>query len=358
MLDFTSALYLGMEHQGARVPAWCSLTTGRPAALQTPPGADLVTSGFARLLGCEAATLGTSTLHIFFDLFEVLPGAPIGICLERGSYPIARWGVERMAAIGVPVGNFRSGDIASLERLLKQMWRRGCRPVVVADGLDPASGRPAPLDRYLALVRHWRGWLVVDDTQALGILGRDPVSYPPYGRGGGGSAAWHGLRARELVVVGSLAKGFGVPLALLAGSSALVESYVQNSTTRVHCSAPSAAHIAAARQALVSNLRRGEQRRLRLLQLIRYFRRCLQARGIRVKGGFFPVQTPILGAAAAAIHQALSAAGIATVLHRGRAGAPAQLSFLLTAQHQVVDIERATTSLAKIVNHRIDTIIA
>jgi len=58
MLDFTSALYLGLHHPSETLRPWAQLTTGRPAALQAPPGAESITASLVRLLRCEGATLG------------------------------------------------------------------------------------------------------------------------------------------------------------------------------------------------------------------------------------------------------------------------------------------------------------
>ena len=348
MADFSSALYLGMQHASCMLPPWGALTTGRPPALQTPPAGDAVAGALARLIGCEQATLGTSTLHIYFDLFEVLAESGIALCIEAGAYPVARWGVERMAARGVPVLRFRSAELPAFARQVAALGYAGLRPVVVADGLCPATGRPAPLASYLEVVRARRGWLVIDDTQALGILGERPTAAQPYGQGGGGSAALHGLRAEELVVVSSLAKGFGVPLAVLAGNARLIARYESRSPTRVHCSGPSAAHLAAAGHAFAINSRDGARLRERLVAGVRRFRRGLQKAGLAVSGACFPVQTPALGAAAEAIHAALVAEGIVGVLHQARRGLPAQLSFLITAAHQPAEIDRAAESLLRL----------
>ncbi len=348
MADFSSALYLGLRHAHGTLQPWAALTSGRPAALGLSPGAEGVEHEIARLTGCERATLASSTLHLFFDLFEVLAEARIGICIESGSYPIARWGVERVAAQGVPVQRFAMGDTAGLARRIAGLRRAGRRPVVVADGLCPASGRPAPLADYLRVVRQAGGWLVVDDTQAFGILGeraRGEAS-PPYGRGGGGTAAWFGLRGPEVIVACSLAKGLGVPLATLAGSAAMVERFERGGLTRQHCSAPSAAHLAAASRALALNRERGEALRHLLARKIARFRGRLQAGGIAVHGGLFPVQTPELGSRAPAIHRSLRARGITGVLHDG--SGPPRLSFLITAAHSNEALDEAADVLLRL----------
>jgi 8-amino-7-oxononanoate synthase len=351
MLDFTSALYLGLHHPSRALRPWAQLTTGRPAALQAPPGAEGITESLVRLLGCERVTLGTSTLHIFWDVFKVLTMEPTSIYMDVGTYPIARWGVERVSAQGVPTANFQRHDPAALADLLRQHQRFNRRPVVVTDGLCPATGRTAPVVEYLHLAQEHGGYLVIDDTQALGILGRQPGLDAPYGRGGGGTPAWHGIQAPELIVGSSLAKGFGVPLAVLAGSKGFIARFEHNSATRVHCSPPSVALMHAAEHALKINESRGEHLRMRLAQLVRRFRERLREVGLAASGGLFPVQTlqPIAAVDAARLYRVLQEAGVETVLHRTGNDFVARISFLLTASHRPEDIDRAVALLANIV---------
>lgn len=351
MLDFTSALYLGLHHPSGTLRPWVQLTTGRPAALGAPPGAEELSEDLGYLLGCEQATLGASTLHIFWDLFDVLATEPIGIYMDAGTYPIVRWGVERVSAKGVPTANFQRHDPAALEDLLRRHQRLNLRPVVVTDGLCPATGRTAPVVEYLNLVRARNGYLVIDDTQALGILGHHPGLNAPYGRGGGGTPAWHGIQAPELIVGSSLAKGFGVPLAVLAGSKFVISRFENTSATRMHCSPPSVALIHAAEHALEVNKSVGERLRMRLAQLARQFRERLRQVGLAASGGLFPVQTlqPIAAIDTARLHTVLQESGVTTVLHRTRNDFAARISFLLTASHQFEDVDRAVEVLSNLV---------
>src|SRR5262245_45621806 len=99
MLDFTSALYLGLRHPSAALAPWQALSAGRPAALAETAGAGAVAAKLARLAGCEAGTLLPSTLHLFWDLFASLPNHAV-FYVDSGAYPVARWGVERVMARG------------------------------------------------------------------------------------------------------------------------------------------------------------------------------------------------------------------------------------------------------------------
>lgn len=347
MLDFTSALYLGMRHPKDSLPDWQQLTTGRPSALSVPTESEVVAKSLAQLMGCQHVTLGTSTLHIFWDLFEVLAKERIIIYLDDGSYPIARWGVERVAAKGITTRMFPSRDTATLASLISRDSSLGMRPVIVTDGLCPASGKTAPLAEYINLVRGRGGYVVVDDTQALGILGHSPKSSMPYGTGGAGTAAWQGVQGHELIIGSSLAKAFGVPLAVLGGSQAFIRRFESESATRIHCSPPAIALIHAVHNALKINTKQGDQLRQRLSKLVRQFKASLRQIGLFTMGGLFPIQTLKLtpNIDAAWLHERLLKLGLRTVLHHSRNGQAAKLSFLITTLHSSSDINQGVATL-------------
>jgi 8-amino-7-oxononanoate synthase len=349
MIDFTSALYLGMRHADRTLPLWSQLTTGRPAALREAPEAERLEQDIARLLRCERAVLAPSTLHLFWDLFNVLASRPIAVYADAGTYPIARWGIERAEAMGIPVTAFRKHDPASLSALLHRDQATGRRPVVVSDGLCALTGRTAPLADYLNLVAKHGGRLVVDDTQALGVLGEDPSDEAPYGRGGGGTPAWRGIEAPELIICSSLAKGFGAPLAVIAGAARVISDFEKLSATRVHCSPPSLANIGAAQRALAINGREGDLIRARLAKLVLHFKSGLRRIGLAAQGGLFPIQTlkSVEGVESKWLHGRLLALGVGALLRRVQSSPRPAISFLITATHTRSDIDRCVGAVRR-----------
>jgi 8-amino-7-oxononanoate synthase len=346
MLDFASSLYLGLGHPKGTLRSWARLTTGVPAALAEPPGAVSLSRRLAALTGCESAVIAPSTLHLFFDVIEILRPLHGSILVEAGTYPVAVWGVERAASRGMTVRLVGHHDPDHLLALVRRS-RRTKPPLVVADGVCVDCGKPAPIDAYAAIVARRGGLLVVDDTQGLGLFGRQPAIGQPWGVGGGGTAVWHGL-AREptLVLASSLAKGFGAPLAVLAGSSALVRRFASSADTRVHASPPSAAAIAGATAALDVNARDGDARRRRLLENIAAFRNGAAELGLEVQGGMFPVQSlPAIGAAdPATAHRMLAELGIRAVLRKTSA-AEIVLTVVIRANHRRPQIVRLLEAL-------------
>ena len=349
MIDFTSALYLGMHHEQHTLESWPQFTTGKPAALEEPEGAEALGQAIAQLQGLEAGALGSSTLHLAWDLFVILAHKyPIEVFMDAGIYPIARWGVERFAARGGRVHVFAHHNPAALDTAMDRCRRRRRQPVVVADGFCPACGRLAPLRAYLAAVEQRDGWLVVDDTQALAILGQRPDAAQPYGEGGGGTLPVSNLRSSRLLTFSSLAKGFGVPAAVLAGNEEIVSGYLQSSETRTHCSPPALATVRAGRHALAVNQRSGRQLRAHLLDRVRRFRARLADIGLHAVGGLFPVQGLATDRSidTVQLHQTLAGAGIRALLQRLSQPPGSRVVFLITTRHSLGEIDQAGDAIA------------
>jgi 8-amino-7-oxononanoate synthase len=349
VLDFTSALYLGFRHGTYELRPWTQFTTGRPAALGSPQLALQLGRQVAALQGCERALVATSTLHLFWDLLPVIAGRRAAIFLDDGTYPIARWGVERAAALGIPVRTFPHHNALSLRHAFMSA-RTDRSPLIVADGFCPACGRCAPVAEYLALARQYGGYLVLDDTQALGILGCSASPEAPYGKGGGGVLRMINLGGPEVVLVSSLAKAFGVPIAVLSGPANVVERYESESETRMHCSPPSVAALNAAEHALQLNRQRGDTLRQHLAVLVRHFQSLLEAAGLTHTSSVFPVQTTLgSGPDSAVVYQRLLRAGVRAVLHQAHGLPGPQLSFLITARHTFSQLQTAVDMFSRAV---------
>ncbi len=351
MLDFTSALYLGLGHPSASLAPWRALTLGRPAALEEPPGGRGLARELALLMGGEAGLLYPSTLHLFRDLFQVAASKESLLVFDAASYPIARWSAERAQLDGIPVETYRHHDVASLERRLRKARRAGQRPVIVTDGFCPSCGQAAPLPALSSLALEMSGLLVIDDTQALGVLGRDPSHTQPLGVGGGGSLAWHGLSGPHIISAASLAKSFGAPLAMLCGASEIIERTARDGETRIHTSPPSVADIAAAKRALAVNRTAGDTLRARIIRLVEQLRKGAKRIGMQLSSLLpVPMQTiamPSLNAARTALAM-LADAGVRALATRSCSDSKPSLSLLITARHAPADIARMLAALTRV----------
>jgi len=344
MIDFSSSLYLGMNHDSAALQPWSKFTSGIPAVLGSPPGADEAASRLAALQGCQRGLLGRSTLDLFWDLLGLLAEGRNDIFFDAQTYPIARWAAERAAARGASVQTIGHHDVNMLKKLARNSARRGMRPVMIADGFCPGCGKAAPLVEYLDALRKFGGLMILDDTQALGIFGSSPTSDAPYGVGGGGTLRSSNIAGPDVLVVSSLAKGFGAPVAVIVGSEAMVRCFEARSETRVHCSPPSIPAIRAAEHALEINREQGDLLRSRLARLVQNFRRQTMNAGIHLFGGCFPMQS-LETVDAASVFERLVRLGINPVLRHPRSSSMPRISFIVTCKHRQIDIDRAVAAM-------------
>lgn len=344
MADFTSALYLGWNHSGQRSSGGRSeaLTLGKPAALEEMPGSRVLGQRMAALAGFPMGLAAPSTLHLSLDVCLFLADQGVEFLVERGAYPVMRWGLELAAARGCTVRWFAHHRAESLRLALRSARRP---PVVVADGFCPACGSAAPLRAYLAMARECGGRLLIDDSQGIGILGErtgDGGSEMPYGRGGGGTPQFLGLRGEDMIVIHSLAKAFGAPLACVLGSTDFIRSFARQSRTRVHCTAPASTAIRAGLDALDWNQQVGDSIRGRLFHVVVSFRKTLLGRGWTLAGGSFPVQA-ISSPEAALIHSRLYRFGVRTLLQSSAQGP--RVTFVLNARHTADDLRQVAEAL-------------
>jgi 8-amino-7-oxononanoate synthase len=349
MADFTSSLYLDMRHPSRTIGGWPQLTTGKPAALEPPAHAAAIARALARLTGCDSAVLLPSTLHLFFDLFEMMRHDGISLHIDSGAYPIARWAAQRASALGVPMRAFRHFDAAAAWASVGVGAASGLRPVIVTDGFCPSCSRPAPLPEYLRCVAHAGGRLVIDDTQAVGIWGAHPTPRNPYGLGGGGSLRLRDIRSPRVVIGASLAKGFGAPVAVLAGNAALINRFERCSLTRVHASPPSAPVLQAAARAVSLNAAQGDELRRRLAALVHDFQSWIGATGVVAPQSLFPVQGLVAPHSAdlGQLQRRLATQGVETVVVQGCDGRQDRLTFVLGLRHTPADLGRAAAALAR-----------
>ena len=324
------------------------LTLGKPAVLEEAAGVSRPGSSTGGYLAGSAAGLtAPSTLHLALDVASFLAEQDVDFFADRGVYPISRWGLELASARAKGVQWFRHHNPESLRQVLRSARRR---PVVVADGYCPACGAHAPLGDYLALVREHGGLLVLDDTQALGIFGhRKADQASPYGCGGGGSLQFLEVSGKDIVLMSSLSKAFGAPVACLLGSSNFIRAFSAQSRTRMHCSPPSTAVIRAGLHALEMNRQTGDLLRRRLFDRVRAFRSLLLMRKWTPAQSWFPVQA-LEHPDAPAIQEHLLSRGVKALLQKAAEGKETRVTFVLNAKHkwdELGEVARALDSMGQ-----------
>ena len=357
LVNFASSDYLGLSSHPLVIAAACAaaqqwgVSLGMPDVLAAPHLSRALETRFARLTGQEQALLLSSTTHIALDLLPLLAGSEAVILLDEWAYPISVDGARAAQQRGARLVRFAHNDPADLERKLRAS-AGAQRKIIVVDGVYPAGSSRAPLARFAQIAGQHGALIYVDDAHGTGILGTRPQGHPPYGRGGGGTPLFYGVRG-GIIHTASLSKAFGVPLALAAGPSSLIEDLRQRSEARVHSSPPAVPVIAAALAALRLNERIGDSLRRRLaLRTAQFVRESARA-GIPLRtSGCFPILSldyPTARAAFAA-GAGLRKKGILPVvnLHPPDHPSGGVVRFIITTQHSQEDIFRAASAISTV----------
>jgi 8-amino-7-oxononanoate synthase len=353
MDDFTSAVYLGFNNASRQLPPWRYLTTGVPAALYESALNKWVAGKVAKMQGLERGILAPSSLHLFWDVFGRTRKETL-ILYDDKIYAVGKWGLERATLRGATVVSFHHQDADSLKHKIQTYAQPSSSLVVLTDGWCPHCGQPAPLPEYIQVIRKYKGLLMVDDTQALGILGANACQKSPYGQGGGGLLQWYNLQGDDMVTICSLAKAFGVPVAAMCGSRKWIENFKKHSETRVHTSPVSTAHVHAAFHVLTENKNKGSMLRHKLLKNVALFKQQLLDIGIATKGDVFPVQTLKLPAGTNVhnLYQQLLDENIRALLLEPHRGRKPVISLCISASHTSEQIRRATSCISKSISYQ------
>jgi 8-amino-7-oxononanoate synthase len=355
-LSFASASYLGLEQDTRVKRAACQAVRSWGFSLAMPRllARDRVTAeleaAIARFTGQPAALVFPSTTHAALDLQPLL-SIPLGaIFVDAWTYPTNLEGIRAAERRGARVYPFTHNDDSALGSTMCAA-ANARRKIVVCNGIYPEGGGAAPLREYAKLADHFGAILYVDDSHGIGVFGEGtPTKEHPYGRGGGGLLRLLGPLHAPAIVVATLTKALGIPLAFVAGPRPLLK-YIQSvSDTFAHSSPPSMAAVAAALEALRIQAVEGDFRRQRLANLVRQFRSGLRAEGCDVtSNGLFPIQTVRFPNVAETREAGrfLRDRGVWPVLQLRPPDHPGGgvLRLYITAMHAASDVERAVRVL-------------
>jgi 8-amino-7-oxononanoate synthase len=335
MLDFTSAAYLGLRHGSEQLTSWSDIAAGRPAALCEPRLLVWVGRQVAELQGEEDGIAGPSSLVLAIDaLGPALRGA-WRVLVDGACYPVLQWAALQRGVKPIVVAHHRPAALADALATIAS----NVRPVLAVDGFCVGCGRVAPLGVYAAMLAQRGGRLLVDDTQALGIIGPNGAGTPARDTPPG-----------TVLRLTSLAKAFNAPLAVLSGSRRDIDAFRECSATRVHCGPPSIPVALAALRALTLNASVGGRLRAALRARVLLFRRACAALSVPLGPGLFPVQTiachdapvsKLVDALAARAMQVFASCG-----PHDQAGP--RLRLIVTAAHAPTDVLKAAALLASV----------
>jgi glycine C-acetyltransferase len=236
---------------------------------------------------------------------------------------------------------YQHGDLADLDAKLAASRDRRVR-MVITDGIFSMEGAIAKLPDLLELCRKHHAVLVVDDSHATGVLGKN----------GRGTAEHFGVVGEVDIITSTLGKALGGAAGgFVAGSAAVCDYLTQRARPQLFSNALPPT-VAGSSLASIEFVEAHPERVATLRENARYFREQLLGLGFQPLAGETPIIPVILGETAAAIRMSdlLLGEGVFVtgfgypVVPQGQARVRCQIS----AAHSRDDLDQALAAFRKI----------
>jgi glycine C-acetyltransferase len=236
---------------------------------------------------------------------------------------------------------YQHGDLTDLDARLSAARDRRVK-MVATDGVFSMEGAIAKLPDLLDLCRRYEAVLVVDDSHATGVLGKN----------GRGTAEHFGVIGEVDIITSTLGKALGGAAGGFVAASAAVCDYLTQRARPQLFSNALPPTVAASSLASIEYLEAHPERVAQLRDNARYFRDQLLGLGFQPLPGETPIIPVILGETAAAIRMSelLLAEGVFVtgfgypVVPQGQARVRCQVS----AAHTRDDLDQALAAFRKI----------
>jgi glycine C-acetyltransferase len=241
-------------------------------------------------LGTEDTILYSSCFDANGGLFETLMEAEDAIISDELNHASIIDGVRLSKAVRF---RYKNGDIADLESKLKEA--SGARHRLIAtDGVFSMDGYIAKLPEICDLAEKYNALVMVDDSHAVGFMGKR----------GRGTHEYHNVMGRIDVITGTLGKALGgASGGYTSGRKEIINLLRQRSRPYLF-SNTLAPPIAAASLKVLELLTESGELRERLFSNTKLFRDRMETAGFNVLPGKHPIVPVMLGDAALATRMA------------------------------------------------------
>jgi glycine C-acetyltransferase len=292
----------------------------------------------SQFLGTEDTILYGSCFDANGGLFETLLGEEDAVISDALNHASIIDGIRLCKA---QRARYANSDMGELEAELKKA--AGARRVMIAtDGVFSMDGYIAKLPEICALAEKYGAMVMVDDSHAVGFIGKD----------GRGTHEHHGVMGKVDLITGTLGKALGgASGGYTSGRRELVELLRQRS--RPYLFSNSLAPVIAAVSIAVLDLLETQMAlRVQLRANTKFFRERMTAAGFNVLPGEHPIVPVMLGdaALAAKVSDKLLGRGVYVigfsypVVPMGQARIRVQVS----AAHSREDLEFAAAQFAAV----------
>ena len=292
----------------------------------------------SRFLGTEETILYTSCFDANGGLFETLLGPDDAILSDELNHASIIDGVRLCKARRF---RYKNNDMADLQAQLQQAADARFR-MIATDGVFSMDGIIADLPGVCDLAERYDALVMVDDSHAVGFMGRQ----------GRGTPEHHGVMDRVDVITGTLGKALGgASGGYTSGPSEIIQTLRQRSRPYLFSNTVAPPIVAASMKA-IELLSESTELRDRLESNTRFFRQGMTRLGFNITPGEHPIVPIMLGDAvlAARMAEALLARGIYViafsypVVPQGKARIRVQVS----AVHTEADLQFAMDAFAAV----------
>jgi glycine C-acetyltransferase len=294
----------------------------------------------SEFLGTDDTILYSSCWDANGGLFETILGEGDAIVSDELNHASIIDGIRLCKAARYRP---KRGDLADLERCLREARGAGARRVMVAtDGVFSMDGDIADLRGICDLAERFEAMVMVDDSHAVGFVGAK----------GRGTPEHCGVQGRVDVVTGTLGKALGGSQGgYTSGRREIVELLRQRSRPYLFSNSVAPPIVAAAIRCL-ELLSASTALREKLEANTRYFREKMTSTGFTIRPGVHPIVPILLGDARLANDMAreLLSEGIYVigfsfpVVPKGQARIRVQVS----AAHEREDLDRAVAAFREV----------
>ena len=285
-------------------------------------------------LGTEDTILYTSCFDANGGLFETLLGPDDAVISDELNHASIIDGVRLCKA-----GRFRykNNDMADLEAQLVAA-KDARRKLIVTDGVFSMDGYLANLSAICDLADEHDALVMVDDSHAVGFMGRQ----------GRGTHEHHGVMGRVDILTGTLGKALGgASGGYTSGRLEIIEYLRQRSRPYLFSNTVAPSIVAGSIKA-IDLLNESTELRDRLEVNTRFFREQMSGSGFEILPGEHPITPIMLGDAvlAAKVADAMLEKGVYVisfsypVVPRGRARIRTQVSAAHTREDLIFAIEK------------------
>ncbi|MFI5336945.1 MAG: glycine C-acetyltransferase, partial [Opitutales bacterium] len=243
-------------------------------------------AALARFLGTDDTILYSSCFDANGGLFETLLGAEDAIISDELNHASIIDGIRLCKAQRY---RYKNNDLADLEARLREADAAGARfKMIATDGVFSMDGYIANLAGICDLADQYHALVMVDDSHAVGFMGKT----------GRGTPEHCGVMGRVDVLTGTLGKALGgASGGYTSGRREIIDLLRQRSRPYLFSNtvAPS---IAAASLQCLEMLSRSTALRDKLEASTRFFREGLTQAGLTIRPGTHPIVPVMLGDAA------------------------------------------------------------